>query len=206
MTQQNKPQFLQCCEAPKKEWLVLKLWSNWYYMIWKIVTKKMRLSMRLSKSHKITIDYKNNIAIYNYIIYIIYIYGFQGAPCPHFRRVETSVACFWRKLPLGLTPNPRRETQGRWMRHHFIVPHGSHGPEKWPAGECLGGASGCTFLGGWFFISWFVGTGEWQRGSPAEGGSAVKRSSAERGLRQFVGGDVALPWEKGPEPNASWKP
>ena len=41
-------------------------------MIWKIVTKKMRLSMRLSQSHKITIDYKNNIAIYNYI-YNIYM-------------------------------------------------------------------------------------------------------------------------------------
>ena len=48
--------FFSVVKPQKKEWLVLKLWSNWYYMIWKIVTKKMRLSMRLSQSHKITID------------------------------------------------------------------------------------------------------------------------------------------------------
>ena len=80
-------------------------------MIWKIVTKKMRLSMRLSKSHKITIDYKNNIAIYNYIIYIIYIW-ISGSTMPSFSARRDERGLFLAKAASRFDAEPQTGDPG----------------------------------------------------------------------------------------------
>ena len=101
--------------------------------------------MRLSKSHKITIDYKNNIAIYNYIIYIIYIW-ISGSTMPSFSARRDERGLFLAKAVSRFDAEPQtgdpgavdatslyrspwipwpRKMAGRWMpwrgkRLHFF--------------------------------------------------------------------------------------
>ena len=130
----------------------------------------------------------------------MYYYEFHGSPCPHFRRVETSVACFWRKLPLALTPNPRRrrETQGLWWSDPSL--HCSPWPTRKMAIGCLGDSWGKRLVAlalGVLSSHGLLAPGNGMEVPPRQPRARrrlrSKTSSAERGLRQFVGGDVALP-------------